>query len=203
MRTEKFNLNDYDDRYFNWHYTNTKEYIIKTMKWYVSTYNPDSVIDFGCGVGFYLKTAFDNNINNLKGFDIGGEYAKKFTPEEVQGFIEYCDCTEPIKLTLKYDCVISIETAEHIEPLKTETFISNIVNAVSKTGTILFSAAKPGQNGTGHINLHEREFWIKKFKDHYLNYNDVLTKKISDNWRVLGAPNYVYENLIVFKKNNI
>ena len=170
MDDKKFDISEYDDRYFEWHSKHARIYAINTMDWYVQKYKPSSVIDFGCGIGAYLESALKNGISKIEGYDIGGEHVKKFTPIEIQEFIEYADCTN-ILYTDKYECVISLETAEHIEPSGTDNFVLNIVNSVDKHGVILFSAAPPGQGGTGHINCQTiRRTIINKRGNNITNY---------------------------------
>lgn len=187
----EFDLSLYNDEFFEWHLKHAREYSIKTMDWYIEKYKPFSVVDFGCGIGSYLESAYSHGLEIL-GFEIS-EDAKKYTPEYIQNMISYQDCTDPI-IVLPADTVLSFETAEHIEPEGTDQFIRNLTMAVGKH--LLFTAAPPGQLGTGHINLRPREFWIEQFTKE-LTYDEALTKDISDNWRRLGAPNYICNNLIV------
>lgn len=196
---EIFDVNIYDDRYFEWHFKNARDYSIKTMDWFIQTYKVNSLVDFGCGIGSYIESAFNNNLEKIKGYDIGGEFAKKYTPDNIKHLIEYADCTKPINCDI-YDCVISFETAEHIEPSGTDLFISNIVKAVNNNGIILFSAAPPEQAGSGHINCHSKEYWIKKLEEHGFNVDTNMTKYVAKKWLDLGAPNYIYNNLIITKK---
>jgi len=197
-----FNIKNYNDRYYKWFKDHTVKYILKTMNWYIDKYKPNSIIDYGCGIGIYLESGLYKGITKLKGFDIGGEYVKKYTNKEIQPYIEYVDCTKLIK-TEKYDCTISLETGEHLEPSGTDNFVTNIVNSTNKNGTILFSAAQPGQNGTGHINCQTKEFWIDKFSKHNFIFNKKLTNYISYEWTILKAPDYICNNLIVLKYNEI
>ncbi len=90
-KTEAFDISLYDDKFFAWHKEHAHEYSVKTMTWYMDNVHPKSVIDFGCGIGSYLYAARQRGVTNLKGYDIGGEYAKTHTPELVQPFIEYKD----------------------------------------------------------------------------------------------------------------
>lgn len=198
--TKIFDISLYNDEFFEWHKKHTIEYQTKTFQWYIDEYKPHSVVDFGCGIGTYLDVARRNNIPHLKGYDIGGEFARKYTPLEVQSYIEYLDCTKIIDQKGCYKCVLSFETAEHIEPSGTGTFIQNILNASALNGTILFTAAPPGQDGCGHINLHPKDFWINKFGSGkgIVNYEPEKTKKIADKWKEIGCPDYISENLLVF-----
>jgi hypothetical protein len=186
-----FDISLYNDEFFEWHLKHAREYSIRTMDWYIEKYKPFSVVDFGCGIGSYLESAYNHDLEFL-GFEISKE-AQKYTHPEVQKFVSYQDCTDPI-IVLPTDVVLSFETAEHIDPNGTDQFIRNLTMAVGEH--LLFTAAPPGQLGTGHINLRPREFWIEQFTKE-LNYDEALTKDISDNWRRLGAPDYICNNLIV------
>jgi SAM-dependent methyltransferase len=194
MPDSKFDQSLYNDDFFNWHLIHAREYSIKTMDWFIKKYKPKSVVDFGCGIGSYLESAQNHDVW-VEGFDIS-PYAKAYTPESLHPFIQYRDCTTPIKCGF-FDVVISFETAEHIDPKGTDQFIQNLVNATGKY--LLFTAAPPGQDGCGHINLQPKEFWFQKFMK-YLNYDIEMTETISAKWRKLGAPAYICDNLIVFKR---
>lgn len=187
-----FDLSLYNEGFFEWHLVYARDYSIKTMLWFIEKYKPKSVIDFGCGIGSYLEAAYSKGIY-IHGFDIS-EHAKKYTPKHLHRFIQYTDCTKPL-FSGYYDCVLSFETAEHIEPSGTDQFVDNIKRAASKY--ILFTAAPPGQDGCGHINLHPREYWIEKFG---LPVDEEMTKDVAENWTLLGSPPYISQNLIVFKK---
>lgn len=188
-----FDISLYNDEFFDWHLKYARSYQLVTFMWYLSEYKPASVIDFGCGIGSYLEAAKANGITRLKGIDIS-DAARAYTPESVRDYIEYKDCTLPIEVG-QYDCVLSFETAEHIDPAGTDQFITNIKNAASKY--ILFTAAPPGQDGCGHINMHPREWWVDKFG---LNVDEAMTRNVSTEWFNLGCPSYISGNLIIFKK---
>jgi cyclopropane fatty-acyl-phospholipid synthase-like methyltransferase len=186
-----FDLSLYNDEFFEWHVKYAREYSIKTMDWYIEKYKPSSVIDIGCGIGSYLESAANHGLFFF-GFEIS-ESAQKYTPEKIISHICYMDCTTLINIG-QVDCVISFETAEHIDPSGTDQFVDNLITATGKH--LLFTAAPPGQDGTGHINLHPREFWIEQLTKR-LKYDTELTKDISANWARLGAPKYICDNLIV------
>jgi 2-polyprenyl-3-methyl-5-hydroxy-6-metoxy-1,4-benzoquinol methylase len=196
----KFDITQYDDRYFKWHRDHTRNYAIKNMDWYINQFKPASIIDYGCGIGAYLESGLNNGITKLKGYDIGGDYVKKYTEKSVQPYIEYLDCTLPL-ITDEYDCVISLETGEHIETKSSDQFVLNIANSTKKDGTILFSAAQPGQGGSGHINCQPKSFWIEKFAIHSFIYDEPLTKQILKEWSLQKVPDYIINNLIVFRYN--
>lgn len=199
MGNKLFKLDVYDDRYFKWHYNVTKNYAISTMNWFIENYKPSSIIDYGCGIGAYLESGLKNNITKLRGFDIGGEKLIPYIDPSVKKYVEFIDCTLPI-ITDKYDCVISLETGEHIEPDGSDIFIDNLSNSLNEKGIILFSAAPPGQGGSGHINCQPKSFWIEKFQERGIYKNEELSDTIIKNWNKLGAPEYICSNLIVLER---
>lgn len=189
-----FDISLYNDEFFEWHLKYAREYSIKTMDWFIEKYKPHSVVDFGAAIGSYLESGYNKGLE-IRGFEISIS-AQKYTPWNIQDFIEYLDCTQPIDVG-KFDCVISFEVAEHLEPVGTDQFILNLINATRKH--LLFTAAPPGQLGTGHINLRPKEFWIEQFSKS-LKYDEEMTLDISENWRRLGAPDYICNNLITFRR---
>lgn len=193
-----FDLSLYNDEFFEWHFKYAREYSIKTMDYYCQKYKPESVIDFGCGIGSYLESAYNNGIRDLKGYDIGVPYAQKYIPKEIQEYIHFKDCTEPI-LGNFYDCVISFETIEHIEPSGSKAFLDNLVWHLKDWGRILFTAAPPGQDGCGHINCQTREYWLKEFDRRYCEEDTEMTDDLKNAWATMGCPSYIINNLIVLK----
>ena len=96
----------------------------------------------------------------IKGIELSYDCAKKYIIESISPYIFYGDITKKIYIKNKFDCVLSFEVAEHIDPNKTDNFINNLVNISNKY--IIITAAPPGQRGTGHINLKKKIFGLKK-----------------------------------------
>ena len=87
MENNLFSLHVYDDRYFKWHFDVTRTYAINTMDWFIQNYKPNSIIDYGCGIGAYLESGLKNNITKLRGFDIGGDTLSPYINSSVKDFI--------------------------------------------------------------------------------------------------------------------
>lgn len=131
-----------------------------------------SVVDFGCGNGYYLEGFKKENCYVL-GFEYGYDYAKQYVPEIIKDFVCFGDVMQPINLSSKKDLAMSIEVAEHILPEKSQTFVDNLANASNQY--ILFSAATPDQTGTGHINARLIDFWLDLFREKGFNLSKDLT----------------------------
>jgi 2-polyprenyl-3-methyl-5-hydroxy-6-metoxy-1,4-benzoquinol methylase len=116
---------------------------------------PGSVIDLGCGPGVYLLPYKMRGCEVL-GVDAcitGGEC---LAPEE----FERVDLRLPYTPKHKYDLVICLEVAEHIQEFYVEQLIDNICGCGD---TVIFTGATPGQGGTYHFNEQPHEYWLKKF----------------------------------------
>lgn len=119
----------------------------------------DSIVDFGCGVGCWLKAFSEyKGTSNIKGLD--GEWLRGKELLIDNELVEYRDLSTEIRFDNKYDLVVSVEVAEHLPENTADIFIDNLTNAGD---LILFSAAIPWQGGTGHINEQWPDYWERKF----------------------------------------
>jgi hypothetical protein len=156
-----------------------------------------SLVDFGCGLGSYLMGALEAGVKNVKGYEFGYESAKDYIPKDIFPYIQYGDVTVPLTCE-KYDCVLSIEVAEHIHPDKSDQFVENLTNASNKW--IVLTAAPPGQEGVGHINCQEKSFWIEKINKKGFEFCEIKTKYIKKYWEYTNAPTWLINNVMIFRK---
>lgn len=137
-----------------------------------------SVLDVGCGIGTWLHVFKKNGINDIKGID--GHYVDKkllykyLSPEN----FEAINLEKPFNLKKKYDLVISLEVAEHLEEFSADSFVESIC---LHSDTIIFSAAIPGQGGQNHLNEQWPNYWAKKFSKHSYVFLDLIRPLIWDN----------------------
>jgi len=179
------NLDLYNDDFFKWHYDYVHQTCISVGREFAKQHKFDSIVDYGCGIGSYLQGCEGKEI---KGYEISS-HAKKYTHKEMHRFIEYKDF---LTITPKrYDVCLCIEVAEHIDPHNSH----KLVKLLTRTSDyIIFSAAPPGQEGTGHINCQDKEYWYKLFeKEGFILRGDYL-----ESWA--GAPDYVVKNLMIYEK---
>ena len=135
----------------------------------------NSVVDFGCGIGTWLKAFKNCGVKEVLGID--GEWCNrdllfKYLNEEE---FRCVDLEKPIHLNKVYDLVVSLEVAEHLSEQSADTFIQSLVNAGK---VILFSAAIPGQQGFNHYNEQWPSYWENKFRQHGYKTYDIIRKKI-------------------------
>jgi hypothetical protein len=193
-----FDASLYNEEFFEWHLKHAHEYSMRNMEWLLEEYpHIQDVIDFGCGIGSYLLAA-SKKIDVFWGIDIGYEQARKYIDPEILPFIHQGDCCEEQNI-FNADLILCIETAEHIPPSKSEQLVRNLVRNTTEYGMIIFSAAPPGQQGTGHINCQPKSFWIELFDKYGAYVHNEDTEKIKSAWLSQGCPQYIHDNLLVLK----
>jgi len=187
----------YNDKYYHRHYHEYRIWENQVGNNIYKKLKPQSIIDLGCGVGSYLEGAFKAGCEDIKGIEISYDDVQKYIVNSIFPYISYGDITENILIKEKFDCVLSIEVAEHIDPQKTDNFIKSLINCSKKH--IILTAAPPGQRGTGHINLREKSFWIKAIEEKGAVYNEELVEQFKNKWKEFNVPKYILKNLMVFE----
>jgi hypothetical protein len=128
---------------------------------------PTSVIDFGCGQGEWLA-AFE--MEDVLGVDIA-----------VHDSTIQHDLTRPLRLKGRFDLALCLEVGEHLPESAADTLVDTIA---FHADTVVFSAAVPGQEGTGHINCQPHEYWHEKFEARGYQTIDVIRPLIRHDDRV-------------------
>jgi SAM-dependent methyltransferase len=146
---------------------------------FISTFiSPKSVVDFGCGLGTWLKAFKENGSTDILGLD--GKWCNKnlLLKNISEQEFRVVDLENPIVLDKTYDLVISLEVAEHLSEKKADIFVQSLVNAGK---VILFSAAVPKQGGINHINEQWPAYWRAKFAQHDYCFHDIIRSQIWNN----------------------
>lgn len=158
-------------------------------------FDPDSVIDFGCAIGHYLKP-FHEGGATIKGVE-GSEVARNHLviPEEC---FEIHDLRDPYQPEMKYELALCFEVAEHLPEKHADTLVETLT---ASSNTVIFTAALLGQAGDHHVNLQPREYWIGKFEEKQFEYKPTLTQTLSQRLDV-DFLDHMQENLLVFQRED-
>ena len=158
-------------------------------------FKPASVIDIGCGAGYWLKVWKEEiGITDILGVE--GTYMNEAMFELDKKYLLNADLKQPLELGRKYDLVTSMEVAEHIPEEHADTFIKSLVD----TGDIvLFSAAIKGQLGTYHINEQMPEYWAEKFAKHKYVVIDYVRPRV---WNDTSIQYWYRQNTLLFIKES-
>ncbi len=125
------------------------------FRYVADKYAPASVLDLGCGLGAYVRMFQAWGARDTVGVD-----GLDVTLCE-DSYLQH-DLRQPLFLNRKFDLVICAEVVEHIEPDSAAGVVATVLRHAGSL--ILFSAAAPGQPGSGHVNCRPIEEWIESFR---------------------------------------
>lgn len=148
---------------------------------------PGSVmIDVGCGEGWWADTFHQHGI---EGHGIDGDYI----PESPLGD-RFAQADLAVGLGGAYgrfDLALSLEVAEHLPVSRAASFVRDLCGLAP---TVVFSAAIPGQGGTGHINEQWPEYWRSLFATNGYSMSGAFRFKI---WTDPRVENWYCQNLMI------
>jgi 2-polyprenyl-3-methyl-5-hydroxy-6-metoxy-1,4-benzoquinol methylase len=131
-----------------------KPFADRLAPWIKGYYKPQGVLDLGCGPGIYTNALNEAGVNCL-GVDSDPrvtdlKYLAKGDILHLDGYY-------------KTDLAICFEVAEHIDPQYSDDIVKSVISIIKSGGSLMWTAARPGQGGVGHINCRLKSYWEKKF----------------------------------------
>lgn len=136
-----------------------------------SVFQPTRCLDIGCGPGEILATMRAEFGTRCVGIDSSPAAHCMPGPAYLGA-----DITESSMLIADADLVICTEVAEHIPVAKADALVAFVARNTSKW--LVWSAATPGQGGTGHINEQPCDYWCEKMNARGLDYRPQLTQAL-------------------------
>lgn len=156
--------------------------------------NARSYLDVGAGGGAFAAYAgkVGKRVVACEYSPHGRKYARK------QGVdIHAFDLTQtpPTDIQGRFDLAYCFEIAEHLPP---EIGLNLVRFLVERGETIVFTAAQPGQGGSGHINEQPKEYWVERFQSAGARYDPVASDDLAGAFRAAGVSTWFERNVLVF-----
>jgi SAM-dependent methyltransferase len=120
-------------------------------------YSPASVLDIGCRSGAYLKYFASQGTQGIKGVDSSERRARYLQQDE---YVQV-DLGKRLDLAETFDLVICVGVIQHIPAQSERILISSIARHARER--IVFSGARAGQPGAGHIYCRPISHWLDLF----------------------------------------
>lgn len=128
-----------------------------------------NVFEFGSGLGFFLSACESIGWYNYLGYDIN-PYERDFAISKGVSQDKYILANGKFKMSGKYDAIYCTEVFEHI----TDDELNQILPVLNKhcnnyfyfTSTPNFSANPEFDKEWGHINIKQKDEWIKLMHKH-------------------------------------
>ena len=155
--------------------------------WIKNNISPEKVVDVGCGPGMLVYSLREQGVNAI-GYDI----------DERINNIEYLKQVSLFDLTDPADLVTCMEVAEHIEEGLSDSVVDSVMRNIKPNGILLWTAARPGQGGVGHINCQEKEYWQEKFQKRNMIRNAKMEKELIEYTLKGSYMGWFVNNVMIF-----
>jgi SAM-dependent methyltransferase len=154
---------------------------------------PGSVLDVGCGDGALVQ-----RIRRTVGVDTVGV---DLSLPESTGSLRHADLRTPLRLGRQFEWVLCWEVAEHLPASAAAILVASLVRHLAPGGYLLFTAARPGQSGDGHIHCAPPTWWREKLTAAGLRWEAALSQTLGRTW-LESAPRTPWygRNLQVFRR---
>jgi SAM-dependent methyltransferase len=152
--------------------------------------SPTSVVDVGCGTGAWLQAFAECGVTRLRGLD--GDWVRPGMLLVEAADFRITDLEAPLAADEQFDLAMSVEVAEHLPDSRADPLVAFLT---ASAPIVAFSAAVPGQGGTGHVNEQWPEYWIRRFLTHRFIAIDALRWSV---WQDRDIDWWYRQNLLLF-----
>lgn len=164
----------YDEEFYKGNYEESAEIMANVVvSEILKIIKPKNVVDFGCGIGIWLKHFKLQGVKEILGVDYNDVEDSMLRIDKSEYLSK--DLTKPLKLDKKYDLATSFEVVEHLPEESADTFVDSLTNASDR---IFFGAAIPDQGGRDHVNEQYPNYWVKKFQKRGFVCLDILRPRL-------------------------
>ena len=134
MRDKLITKNSHEHKYTNKNFFHRffLNRFLDTVYYEIDTLDPNTILDFGCGEGFFLKAMKDRGLSEKKilGVDSRKEAVKRASPLLPEYDFKQIDLFQINPNDFQFDLVMAIEVLEHLH--KPETFLKHLTALSSK-----------------------------------------------------------------------
>jgi SAM-dependent methyltransferase len=95
-----------------------------------------------------------------------------------------------------FDVSYCFEVAEHLPQELGERLVRFVADAGA---TVVFTAAQPGQGGTGHLNEQPPDYWATRFNRHGLQRDTSIEARVREGFARARSP-WLAPNVLVFTR---
>ncbi len=147
-----------------------------------------SLVDVGCGEGWWARQFNLESSCSILGIDDVDPLAVS----RATGIPYWQQNLNKPMPEREADFVVCLEVAEHLPEARAESFIVELCEIAREA--VIFSAAIPGQGGTGHINEQWPDYWSLLFANAGFQMSGAVRLHIWDDDRI---ENWYRQNLMV------
>ena len=136
----------------------------------ITKFGVKSFIDVGCGKGVSTRWFYEHNVDTLCVEGSHDAVTQSYLPPD--RVVEHDFSRGPWWPEKTYDAAWSVEFLEHVS----RHFQFNYMTVFRKSALIFASSSRWG--GWHHVEVHEADWWIRKFESYGLKYSEELTQEV-------------------------
>jgi 2-polyprenyl-3-methyl-5-hydroxy-6-metoxy-1,4-benzoquinol methylase len=155
---------------------------------------PASVLDVGCGSGALLAALRDRGVPGV-GVEQSAAGLAACRARGLQ--VHAVDLRADPRPRGRFGAVTCLEVAEHLPPEQVDALVGFLSAA---SDVVLFTAATPGQGGTGHLNEQPHAYWIDRFAARGLALDAEATARLRREWQALAVGWWYARNVMLFRR---
>jgi SAM-dependent methyltransferase len=104
----------------------------------------------------------------------------------------------PARVDGPFDLAYCFEVAEHVEPRLGDRLVQFVAG---QAPLVVFTAARPGQEGVGHVNEQPASYWIERFAQAGMSHRQELSSAVADAFRRHGVRSpWLVDNVLIFER---
>jgi SAM-dependent methyltransferase len=153
---------------------------------------PTSAVDVGCGTGWILAELAERGVS-VRGIE-GSRHAIEHS--RIPDRIVRANLERGVPDLGRFDVCICIEVAEHLPRRASEPLVRGLAGMSDR---VVFTAARPGQGGTHHVNEQPPEFWDALFEAQGL-VRSRLEEELRGDVAAIADPAWMHSNLVVYER---
>jgi SAM-dependent methyltransferase len=180
----------YDDAFYTWQTVGSLASARRVAPLLMDTLSPRAVLDVGCGRGTWLAAFAELGVTDVTGID--GDYVDRSALLIPADRFVASDLQRPPALGRVFDLALCLEVADHLPAQAGPELIRYLVSVAP---AVLFSAAIPGQGGTGHVNEQWQEHWRALFAAAGCAAVDIIRPRV---WGLSDVEPWYQQNVILY-----
>lgn len=160
-----------------------------------NVFQPVSVLDIGCATGIWLTECQRRGVDKVCGVD-GPWVPREDIEIAANDFMEW-DLGKSLPSDMDtFEMALCVEVAEHLPEESSNELVRFLTGHAD---AVLFSAAIPGQGGTGHINEKPQSYWYERFRLCGFECYDLIRPRV---WNDPGV-NVIYkQNMLLYVRSD-
>lgn len=157
-----------------------------------SMLRPSSVVDFGCGVGTWLKVFIEQGVEDAQGLELSDLSDDHYLIPREKVLTGVNFGSKSLEISGTTDLAVCLEVGEHIDAKYSSILVENLTKT---SDLVLFSAAIPGQTGVQHVNEQPLSYWRDLFAERGYQEIDCIRPHIQNT---SGVAWWYRQNIVIF-----